>query len=323
MAANVNPFDNESYQPNQSNKYFKQLAILLGLIFAGFVLAAIVQFGFAIAMVDIKTLLSGNSNLLLEAILKPENINLTRCMQLSGTFLLMFLPAIIFAKIVHKNGFEYLGFNKKINLIQVLIIIAIAIFALALSASLAEVNKLIPISAKWTAKFTLMEEEYEKQVIAIASMKNFGEYILGMIMIAVLPAIFEEMLFRGALQNQLNKLFANPHTAIILTSIVFSAIHGSWYGFLPRLALGMILGYVFAFGKNIWLNILMHFINNGIAITAMYATMKKGKVDKDVLHETAPVWWAIIALVVIFYLMNLFIKASNNNKEISLELKDF
>src|SRR5258706_11305222 len=81
-------------------------------------------------------------------------------------------------------------------------------------------------------------------MFAIANMKTTQDYIVSLLIIALLPAFFEEMLFRGSLQPVMISITKNTFAGILITSILFSAIHGSYYGFLPRVGLGLIIGYV-------------------------------------------------------------------------------
>ncbi len=304
--------------------YFGQFGILIGLFGAGLILAVIIQLFFALSMVNLGDLMSGNQKGLLTAMALPENINKVRWMQMLGTFAMMFLPAFFFALIVSKQPLNYFGLNKTSNAQLVFLVIAIAITALFLSGGLGELNKLIPISKKLAIKFKAMEDDYADQVMMLANMKSLADYFISLLMIAILPAVFEELLFRGTLQQLLIGWFKNAHVAIFVTSFLFSIIHFSYYGFLPRLALGLMLGYIFYFSKNIWLSMLMHFINNGVAITALYFATSKGEDAKKVMDESYPLWVAALTLIIVLFLFKLYktacekfeVQESNDNVNI-------
>jgi membrane protease YdiL (CAAX protease family) len=102
----------------------------------------------------------------------------------------------------------------------------------------------------------------------------------------------------------------NAFAGIFITSIIFSAIHFSYYGFLPRLFLGLMLGYIFYFSKNIWLNITAHFLNNAYPLTAMYALSRQGRSSEDVLQETYPLYYGVIGAVILIFLFMAFKKES-------------
>jgi membrane protease YdiL (CAAX protease family) len=303
MNANIHPNDWLSNELKPKISYGSQLLLLFGLIIGGFILAGIIQLGFVLSMMSLKDLMNGDAQKMMQAMAKPENVNSARLMQMFGTLVLMFLPALIFAKIVNGKPLDYLGLKNKFNLTQLGLVIAIAIAALFLSGGLGELNKLIPIPHKLELKFKAMEDTYAEQVMIIGNMKTFADYIISLIMIAILPALFEEILFRGALQKLLVNWLQNPHIAIIITSFLFSAVHASYYGFLPRMGLGLLLGYLYYYSKSIWLNITMHFINNGIAITALYWATQKGQSAKDAMDESYPLWVGGIALIAVVGLM--------------------
>ncbi len=90
--------------------------------------------------------------------------------------------------------------------------------------------------------------------------------ILNLVIIAALAALSEEIFFRGALQQFLQEKYRNGHVAVWISSLIFSVIHFQFYGFFPRLVLGALLGYLFLYTRNLWIPILVHFINNATVI---------------------------------------------------------
>src|SRR5437762_10982818 len=136
---------------------------------------------------------------------------------------------------------------------------------------------MIPITESLKLKFTKMEADYNKQVEAIIGLNNAGEYILALIIMAFLPALCEETLFRGGLQNFLTRSTKMPWLSIIIVSLIFSAAHFSYYGFLSRVFLGIVLGLLYQYSGRIWLNIIAHFFNNAFALTAVYIYKMQGK----------------------------------------------
>ena len=282
-----------------------QFAILLclvgvGLLVGSFISIAIIISNLHVPMAQLK-----------DALLNSTNANLSRTIQFISTFFAMALPAIIFARIVNRKPFSYIGFNSAISGKQVFILIGIVLIGLILSAALSELNAMIPLSKSLAQSFKAMEEEYDKQVFAIANMKTVQDYIMSLIIIALLPAIFEEMLFRGCLQPVMINITKNVFAGILITGILFSALHGSFYGFLPRLALGLILGYIFYFSKNLWLSIIFHFFNNALGITQMYALSRKGLLTQNAMNDdTLPLYYGLIALVALYFAFRFFKKES-------------
>ncbi len=308
MSANLSytnfMFDYDVSKPQYS--HWAQFAILLCLCGAGLFIGALVSVFITLSYLHVPFAQLRN------ALLNSDNANLSRLLQIITTLFFMALPAIIYARIINTKPFSYIGFNSIISRKQVLIVIIIAFIALAVSASLSELNEMIPLSKSLEKYFKSLEDEYNKEVFAIANMKTVQDYIASLIIIALLPAMFEEMLFRGALQPIMIGITKNAFVGILITSILFSALHASFYGFLPRLGLGMILGYIVYFSKNIWLSMLMHFLNNGIGITQLYALSKKGLLTTYAMNDdTIPLYYGLIALVALYAAFRYFKKESN------------
>lgn len=288
--------------------YGSQFALLIGIFGVSLVLSSFLM-GFIAAEVLNKPLLRAGSELL-----KPENANLARVLNTVATFISFFIPAWIVAKISNTNPLNSLGFNKQLSNKQIGIVVLITIAALFLSGSLAELNEKIPMPATFIKKARALEELYKNAMLSMATMNNVGDYLLSLLVIALAPAIFEEVFFRGALQNILIGWTKHVWLGIILTSIVFSAVHGSYFGFLPRVGLGIVLGLVYFNSKNIWLNITMHFLNNAIIVTQMYYLTRMGKSIDKAMDETMPIWFGIFAIIGLVIFFKLFTIESDKVK---------
>jgi membrane protease YdiL (CAAX protease family) len=104
----------------------------------------------------------------------------------------------------------------------------------------------------------------------ILSTGNIGSLAINLVMIALLPAIGEELIFRGIFQRILTKMFSSGNAAVLVTATVFSAIHFQFYGFIPRFILGIVFGYLFLWSGTIWLPVIAHFLNNAISVIMSY-----------------------------------------------------
>ncbi len=151
-----------------------------------------------------------------------------------------------------------------------------------------------------------MELSREAQEAALININSFSRYIISLIVIALLPAIFEEIFFRGCMQNIFTKWFKGPWLAILLTAFIFSIIHLSFYGFLVRFALGAVLGFIFYYSGSLWLSILFHFLFNGIQVTILYIMTMKGIKEAKDIENSFPLWMGIIALFFLVYLFKLY-----------------
>ncbi len=284
-------------------RYPSQLAIFFGLTGGGLIIGSL-------ASLAIWTMMTGQSfPLKAEDILQPKFYNVNMVLQAVSTFFIFFVPVHIFASICYRKPLAYMGFNFHFNFKQILLVVGILILTFPLSGALSTLNKILPISEYWAAKFKAMELAREAQEAALININSFSRFIISLLVIALLPAIFEETFFRGGLQNLFARWFKGPWVAIILTAIIFSLIHLSFYGFLVRFALGLVLGFIFYYSGSLWLNILLHFLFNGVQVTALYVMTMKGIKVKNV-EDSFPLWAGLIALALLFYLFKMFKQTS-------------
>ena len=294
------------YDPySKGISYSKGIFILIGLWLAGFMLGGI-------ASIPIWSLMTGRGIFTMQTdMLRPEFVNAVRVVQVVSTFVTFFLPAYFTALILNRKPAKLLGFSTQFTIKQLLLSVVI-MFAAALTAgALAELNEKIPLPKAAMAFFRTLEDNYSAQVEVITNMKSFGDYAVSLIMIAILPALFEETFFRGGMQNLITKSSGNYWLAIILTSIIFSLIHISYYGFLARVCLGIVLGLIYYYSQSLWLSIAAHCFNNAFAVTQMYVLLREGKTVKEAMNDKMPFWWGIIAVIALYFLFIVFKRVSD------------
>jgi len=181
----------------------------------------------------------------------------------------MFIFASLFAAwFIESDWKSFLGLRVnpgwKINLLSVFFIIVILPFTNLLTYYNANLG--LPDFLSGLEQFF---HDKENQMTGI--MESFlkpggtGGLMFNLLVVAIIPAIGEELLFRGVIQKLLHRWFAHPHWAIIVTAFIFSAMHIQFLSFLPRFFLGLVLGYLFYWSGSVWLTILLHFINNAVA----------------------------------------------------------
>lgn len=305
-----------AYLATKRFNYWSQLGILL--VFSGFgaIIGSFASMIPLIGKIDLQHLSGTGMSELLDKFMKPENATALRWMQFISTLFLFFIPPVLYAWVCHKKPFTHLGFAHRIEIKNIALVTVIMLVSLPLVSMLQELTEMLPWSKATLLQFKAAEDIYNKQVAVIARMNNFSDYVISILVIAFLPALFEEILFRGALQNLLSRWFKMPVLAIILTAAVFSAIHGSYLGFLSRFALGFILGWVYNRTGNIWLNVFGHFVNNALAITVLYATTKAGEaVDPSKVEEQYPLWIGFVGLVAVIVMLIVFDKLNKNETD--------
>ncbi|WP_345233701.1 CPBP family intramembrane glutamic endopeptidase [Olivibacter ginsenosidimutans] len=149
---------------------------------------------------------------------------------------------------------------------------------------------------------------------ALLSRPSIGAFITNLFMVGILAAVGEEFIFRGCLQQILINWLGKPHLAIWLTAIVFSAIHIQFFGFLPRMLIGALCGYLYFYGRRIWLPILAHFINNATAIVIAFYLTRQGK-PLDYWEYKSEEWPMAVASVVLGTILLLLYRSIAHNRK--------
>ena len=250
----------------------------------------------------------------------PKSVNALKFLQLFTSVGLFIVPPLLF---VYFTGFQ-LQLSQKINRQTVLLAIAIMLIANPFVAYLMQWNQslVLPDFLETVQRWMEASEQKAMQLTeAFLAMNSMGDLFINLFLIALIPAIGEELLFRGVLQQLFAKWTGKIHLAIFISAFLFSAIHMQFFGFLPRLVLGLILGYMFYWSKNLWLPILAHFTNNALAILFTYHFVAD-KVQIDFLNEEIPVNFsgALISFLAVALLMYLLYKKSIIKKELNNQL---
>ena len=291
--------------PNAKNKgYLSQLAIFLSSTGGGFIISLLLSLIIWLAMEG--TSFPHKTSDMLQA--KYYNVNMV--LQAVSTLFIFFVPTYIYALICYHRPSQFLGFNLNFTYKQVLLVVLILLITLPLAGALGELNRVLPIPKNLALRFKSWEDARQAEEMALININTLPRYILSMFIIAFLPAVFEETFFRAGLQNLLIRWFKGPWIAIIVTSIIFSLVHISYYGFLVRFALGVILGLIFYYSRSIWLSILFHFLFNGIQVTALYVTSNSNALAHKEIEANFPVWLVLPALVFVYYIFDRFRKLS-------------
>jgi hypothetical protein len=130
-------------------------------------------------------------------------------------------------------------------------------------------------------------------------------------MIGIIPAVGEELLFRGIIQRVLIQWTRNKHLGVWIAAILFSALHFQFYGFVPRALLGVMFGYMLIISGNLWLPVIAHFINNTVAVIAYYMyDIGTIEVDPDTLGTNSA--YGIAGIISLLAVITLFILLKRN-----------
>lgn len=162
------------------------------------------------------------------------------------------------------------------------------------------------------------ETELKIRIDHLINFTSFGQFLLGIVVIGIIPAIGEELLFRGLIQNLISKLSNNHHVGIWISAILFSSIHLQFYGFFPRLLLGVLFGYIYVWSGRLSVAMLAHFLNNTIALTLAYiASSGVIEVDSAELEQSAP--WPLVLVFLALGILALYKFKQHVDEEKTLE----
>lgn len=199
----------------------------------------------------------------------PEIVWAAKFLQIFSQIGLFIAPAFLFAYLVSSSPGKELKVTRAPNISSIGIILTVTLLSIPFINFLAIGNSEIhlPEFMKSIEDWMMnMQRKNDILMEVILQMNSSRDVVINIVMMTLLPALGEELIFRGIIQKQLIKWLRNPHVAIFITALFFSAFHMQIVGFLSRLLLGMLFGYFYYYSKNIWTAIWGHFINNGLAL---------------------------------------------------------
>lgn len=244
---------------------FISLLIIVGIgtvLLAVFVAAGLLMYDVDLALLQNISLAS-----------EQKEIAFLRYIIVSQQIALFLIPGIVLFFLLNKENYKELHDLKipSVSELILVIILVFCIFPLTTFAGLVNSAMDLPDWLLGVEKWMADKENNAAQLFELI-MKRDTYWILpaNLLMIAVIPAIGEELIFRGILQKLLYKVFRTSHLAIWTTAFIFSAIHFQFYGFLPRLILGLLFGYLFYWSRTLYLPVLAHFVNNAVPVAGAF-----------------------------------------------------
>ncbi|RDC56790.1 CPBP family intramembrane metalloprotease [Pedobacter chinensis] len=294
---------------------FLQLLLLLfyaiagGLIF-GVLAVVIVLMIYGLGMVsNLDLLLAGDPKYI-------DGLKIIQILSSIGTFI---LPPMALALTERKKVSEFYSF-KKPQFLLIILVLSIMIVSMPFMEWTVLLNQKMVLPDFLKAVEEWMKEKEEiamKMTIRLITVRSNFDFVVNLIMIAVLPAIGEELMFRGGVQRSLNKAFNNPHLAIWLSAIIFSAIHVQFYGFIPRMLLGAGFGYLYYFSGSIWYAMFAHFLNNAYAVCAAFY-MQKHNMPLDKADEPIGFPWHgyLISAIITIALFKFFKDSAERERKL-------
>jgi membrane protease YdiL (CAAX protease family) len=252
-----------------------QFPILLMLTVAGAVAFAAVGFALVYVFFGASTLSAMRD---FSATSPPAVLNALKLFQSLSSIFLFLVPAVFFGWVVVHEPKSYLKVNTHFPIVLLLLVFVIMLASSPFLEWVVNLNQkmVFPNFLKGIYKWMReSEDEAARETDILLKMKTTGDLLVNMLMIAVLPAICEEFMFRGAIQTIFTRWTKNPHWGIWIAAILFSAMHLQFFGFLPRMLLGVGFGYFVWWSGSIWTSVWGHFLNNGTAVVVTYLYQQK------------------------------------------------
>ncbi|WP_262249712.1 CPBP family intramembrane glutamic endopeptidase [Parapedobacter soli] len=302
-------FRDGTRQPGE-NHPITSLVLLLALVFAGAIVFGVLSVFIGLAVTNSSAGVSNLEGLLTGNI---SNANFLKIIQAGSSIGMFVFPALMMG-VVERHRYKYLDFKTPVNPQLWFIIIGIMFFSAPIFEQAIKLNERLVLPEALSGLENWMQDkeaELERITRIFLSDTTYWGLFANLLVVAVIAAIGEEFLFRGCVQGILMRWFRNPHLAIWVTAIVFSAIHLQFYGFLPRMLLGALFGYLLLWGKNIWLPVLAHFINNATAVISAFYLQRHGRSLDDMdFGEQIPWYLYFVSFVLTAVLLSQYVKTA-------------
>lgn len=286
-----------------TNFYFRIISLILIVISAIFVSNLILL---GIASIFNVTIESEND---LMALLKDENnIGYVKSYVAINHILIFIISPLIFLMIFSRNRvISYLSLRHFHP--SLLLLFPLALFSL---------YPLMGFLSFYVEQIELpdfldnMDKSSMESLGELLNMTSVQDLLINIVIIGIIPGIGEELLFRGVIQKELSKKLTNPHVAIFITAFLFSAFHFQVAGFIPKLMIGLVLGYAYFLSGSLILPMIIHSLNNIFLTTSLFAA--GGKIQtQDIQSENVPIAAVLFSLILFATLMYLILSITKPN----------
>jgi membrane protease YdiL (CAAX protease family) len=203
----------------------------------------------------------------------PVAVILMKYLQIVQSFGIFIFPPLMAGYLFEKNALGYFGMKKTPKVIIIMAVFLLMFFSIPFINWLVSINESmnLPSFLRGVEQWMKDAEAQASQLTdAFLDVHTAGGFLFNILMMAVLPAIGEELLFRGLLQRLFGEWFKNIHAAIFITAFIFGVVHLQFYGLLPRMILGVIFGYLFYWTGSLWVPVFAHFLNNAAVVVVSF-----------------------------------------------------
>ena len=255
--------------------------------------------GSAAAVIISKPLFGYDMSTLYKLIENPDakHVAVVKFFQIVQSVFLFLVPALLAAWLFSDNAIKYLQADRKVSAYTFTMIMLSMFIAIPLMNFVTYFNSTLDLPDFFNGlenKIRTLEDSAGRLTELFLESNSYGDLAVNFLMIAVLPALGEEFLFRGVLQRLFIDWTRNKHAGVIVAAFLFSFIHFQFYGFLPRFLLGLYFGYLLVWSSSIWVPVAGHLINNGIAVFYYhFATKPMGDTMMDKLGTEQGEYYAL------------------------------
>lgn len=254
------------YNSSIAVKFLVTLFITLVIFLVMYVIGIIiVQLGFRVDIIHHPELLQDFTH--------PDMIKVLKFLQLVQSFGLFIFPPIVVAFLIYNSVVDFLRVNRISSLYIVLLTIIAILSFIPFSNLLSYINSYMRFpSFMQGIEDWMRNSENNANALTAQFLKanNLTTFLYNILLIAVIPAVGEELLFRGLLQRLFAEWTKSIHWAVWISAILFSIIHFQFFGFIPRLFLGVLFGYLLEITGTILIPIIGHFTNNLMGVVLAY-----------------------------------------------------
>jgi membrane protease YdiL (CAAX protease family) len=229
---------------------------------------------------------------------------------------LFIVPVLVWSFLNEGTVTGYTGMNRFPRTDHIILVIFLSMAIIPVNSYTGYLNSQVslPYWLRGVEEWIITREKTAMHLISeLMRSDNLAGLIINLVIIAFLPAVGEELFFRGMIQKIFVRLIRSSHFAVILTAFIFSFIHFQFYGFIPRLILGLVYGYLFLWSGSVWLPAIAHFINNAIPVILSYfygwevvvETTTEVSVEKTVIP--------FVSIILVVFLMFFFKNSLKEN----------
>lgn len=306
------PFTQVPEKPETTGSIVTSLLLLVAFVFLGLFVGQLLGAVLIFPLLDfelqqVMQVLSGDT-------VSPRARTALLILQAGGALFGFILSPLVHQRFIDRTSLPQLFSTSHTTLLLLALTFGLVVASMPVNSAVMEWNMnlnfeaISPAFQEWAfAK----EEQLRELTEYLTRFESLGGLLAGLLVIAVLPALGEELIFRGIIQRRLYSLVGNPHVAIWGAAFVFSAIHLQFFGFFPRLLLGALFGYLYYWSGNLWYPIFAHFVNNGFTLVMLYL-YQQGSISTNIdTAESLPRSTVLLAAIACGVCLFLFKQRTN------------